>query len=165
MPDPYEVGQGFLPMNSGVSKTATNPMTNWKMPDYGKQPVSYAEMTKQKLASQTQAPWAPGTNANTPNSLGQTTKMGWGGAGGYFDLGTQAVGVIGNLAMANKQNQLAASDLDFRRNSFEKQYQSQRSLVNDELFDRQQRREREGGMNEEQARVAADQYVKNRGVA
>ena len=58
-----------------------------------------------------------------------------------------------------------STDLDFRQQSFNDQYASQRSLVNDQLYDRQRRRNLESGMGTDAAGTAADDYVKNRGVA
>ena len=126
--------------------------------------LSPAQIQQQQLGDLTKIPSQYGTNAHLPSTKGQDTPWGWGGEGGKAATGVSAFSALGGLYLGNEARKLAASDLDFRRGSFEKQYQSQRSLVNDQLFDRQQRREREGGLSDEQARAAADAYVKNRGV-
>jgi len=126
--------------------------------------MSPAQIQQQQLGDLTNIPSKYGTNAQLPSTKGQTTPWGWGGEGGKAATGISAFSALGGLYLGNEARKLAASDLDFRRGSFEKQYQSQRSLVNDQMFDRQQRREREGGLSDDQARAAADAYVKNRGV-
>jgi len=104
------------------------------------------------------------TPLSDPSTKGQFSEWEWGGEGGKAATAVSAFSALGGMYLGNEARKLAASDLDFKRGSFEKQYQSQRSLVNDQLFDRQQRRERENGLSTEQATVAADKYVKNRGV-
>jgi hypothetical protein len=97
--------------------------------------------------------------------VGQTTGWGWGGEGGKAATLLSGIQTAGNLYYANKAAKLGAADLDFRKQSFDDQYASQRSLVNDQLFDRESRRGRESGMDTGASIKAADQYVKNRGVA
>tara|TARA_B110000238_G_scaffold59341_1_gene64896 strand:+ start:2373 stop:2906 length:534 start_codon:yes stop_codon:yes gene_type:complete len=97
--------------------------------------------------------------------LGQDSKMGWFGEGGKAATGIAGVQALGGLYMANEARKLGAADLDFRQQSFNDQYASQRSLVNDQLYDRQRRRNLESGMGTDAAGTAADDYVKNRGVA
>ena len=102
---------------------------------------------------------------NGMDNPGQTTEWGWGGEGGKAATLMSGIQTVGNLYMANEARKLGAADLDFRKQSFNDQYASQRSLVNDQLFDRQRRRNLELGMGSEAAGSAADEYVKNRGVA
>jgi hypothetical protein len=108
---------------------------------------------------------AAGNLLNGGNSnLGQTTPWGMGGVGGKAQTALGAFGALGGLYMANEQRKLAASDLDFRRDSFEKQYGNQVATVNDQLYDRQRNRNLRSGMNNEAAGMAADDYVRERGV-
>lgn len=129
--------------------------------NYGQEPMSYADTIKQKLANQTKIPMRHG---GVPDSLGQTTDIGFFGEGGYADTGISAFKALGGLYLGNEQRKLAASDLDFRRDSFNKQYGNQVATVNDQLYDRQRRRNLESGMDVNQAGSAADEYVRNRGV-
>jgi hypothetical protein len=87
-----------------------------------------------------------------------------GGVGGKAQTALGAFGALGGLYMANEQRKLAASDLDFRRDSFEKQYGNQVATVNDQLYDRQRNRNLRSGMDNDAAGMAADDYVRNRGV-
>ena len=171
-------GQGMGPMKTGGANFMSSApfanqaapqqgsmgMSQWQMPDYT-QPLqpSPAELMQQQARTNQVLPYKSITQtAATTN--GQDTPWGWGGKGGKAATGISAISALGGLYLGNEARKLAASDLDFRRGSFEKQYQSQRSLVNGQMFDRQQRREREGGLSDDQARAAADAYVKNRGV-
>jgi len=172
-------GQGMGPLQSGGANFMSSApfanqatpqqgsmgMSQWQMPNYA-QPLqpSPAELMQQQARANQVLPYKSITQM-ADTTKGQNTPWGWGGEGGKAATGISALTAVGGLYLGNEARKLAASDLDFRRGSFEKQYQSQRSLVNDQLFDRQQRRERENGLNTEQATAAADKYVKNRGVA
>ena len=181
--------QGFLPMLTAGQQQATN---QWDMSAYNAAPnfqsppvrVNLPELSSAQLQLQkynTPINYGGGhpgyggygskdakgnlINGGGSGNLGQTTPWEWGGEGGKAQTAVSAFSALGGTYLGNEARKLAASDLDFKRSSFEKQYQSQRALVNDGLFDRQQRRERENGLNTEQATAAADKYVKNRGVA
>jgi len=103
-------------------------------------------------------------NGGVPSDLGQNTPWEWGGEGGKAATAVSAFGALGGLYLGNEARKLAASDLDFRRDSFNKQYDNQVATVNDSLYDRQRRRSLESGLNTEQAGIAADKYVNDRGV-
>jgi len=128
------------------------------------EPLSPAEIQRQQMGALTKIPSQYGTNAYLPSTKGQKTDIGFFGEGGYADTGISAFKALGGLYLGNEQRKLAASDLDFRRDSFNKQYGNQVATVNDQLYDRQRRRNLESGMDVNQAGSAADEYVRNRGV-
>jgi len=96
--------------------------------------------------------------------LGQNTPWEWGGEGGKAATAISAIGTLGQMYLGNEARKLAASDLDFRRGSFDKQYGNEVATVNDELYDRQRRRGIENGLSAKDAGSAADRYVNERGV-
>ena len=158
------IAQGFLPTLNPLQRQNTNwwQQSAYQLPSDGNQ---YSQLPNQAYKDNSQSPAQQQiAKLNQPVVPPQVTPWEWGGEGGKAATAVSAFGALGGLYLGNEARKLAASDLDFKRNSFEKQYQSQRSLVNDQLFDRQQRREREGGLNTEQARAAADDYVRTRGV-
>tara|TARA_B110000908_G_C10255453_1_gene455111 strand:- start:2547 stop:3101 length:555 start_codon:yes stop_codon:yes gene_type:complete len=181
---PEQSNQGFMPMYNGQQQMqpGTGPLSNAAGAAPGMQwnnlgqvqsnisnaynaPLSPAAMQMQELGKSTMVPSKFGTNASMPSEQGQNTKWGWGGVGGKAATGLAGLQTVGGLYMANEARKLGAADLDFRKQSFNDQYASQRSLVNDQLFDRQRRRNLESGMAPDAAGSAADDYVKNRGVA
>jgi len=158
---------GFMNLQPLNQSTNTIPfadqMQGWNAANmnYGQEPMSYADMMQQRLAEQTKAPLLIG---GAPKSLGQTTDIGFFGEGGYADTGISALKALGGMYLGNEQRKLAASDLDFRRDSFERQYGNQVATVNDQLYDRQRNRNLRSGMDNDAAGMAADDYVRNRGV-
>jgi hypothetical protein len=98
------------------------------------------------------------------STLGQTTPWTWGGPGGKAATGIAGISALGSMYLGNEARKLGAADLDFRQQSYGDQYAAQRALQNDQMFDRQQFRMAESGMNPEQAKAAADRYVSERGV-
>ena len=178
---------GFLPVsefgNGGSNSfnwaNAANPMKNTmgiETPGYG---IGWTDIAGQQLQDIQSMGYngggGPGAKRGSQlfkqqmglgnQKLGQDTPWTWGGPGGKAATGLAGLQTVGGLYMANEARKLGAEDLNFRRQSFNDQYASQRSLVNDQLFDRQRRRNLESGMGTEAAGTAADEYVKNRGVA
>lgn len=96
--------------------------------------------------------------------LGQDTPWGLYGPGGKGELFVSGMAAVGNLSLANRQ--LNAEDFRFERatEQWNKNYNNQVATVNNDLFDRQRRRNLESGMGAEAASVSADEYVRNRGV-
>lgn len=95
---------------------------------------------------------------------GQNTPWSWGGPGGKAETGLYGLQTLGGLYMSNEARKLGAADLDFKQNSFNNQYASQRALVNDQMFSNEALRNREAGMSRQEAEDAADIYVNKRGV-
>jgi len=163
---------GYGPLKSGQTNMGQAPyadqamsanLAQWQMPDFTKSYMTPAQIQQEQLKTRQVMPYSPIDPMAVPDK-GQTTDIGFFGEGGYADTGISAFKALGGLYLGNEQRKLAASDLDFRRDSFNKQYGNQVATVNDQLYDRQRRRNLESGMDVNQAGSAADEYVRNRGV-
>lgn len=154
-------GQQFSPQYQNMGKLQMQSPAQWQL-DFNKGLNS--SFNPQLPFGQGGSPTFGVGNGSTklPN---QNTPWTWGGPGGKAATSLYGLETFGGLYMADEARKLGAADLDFRQQSFNDQYASQRSLVNDQLYDRQRRRNLESGMGTEAAGTAADEYVKNRGVA
>jgi hypothetical protein len=165
---------GFGPLKSGQTNDPMgqapygNPMmsvnlADWQMPNLKSSYMSPAQIKQEEFKMGQVTPYAS-RSPMAPSSMGQTTDIGFFGEGGYADTGLSAFKALGGMYLGNEQRKLAASDLDFRRDSFERQYGNQVATVNDQLYDRQRNRNLRSGMDNDAAGMAADDYVRNRGV-
>lgn len=105
-----------------------------------------------------------GSSSYTPNGAGgwDVTKN----LPGFdkFNAGLQTLGSALSAFNGYKQTKLAKEQLNFQKDSFNKQYQAQRGLVNSQMSDRQARREQEAVANRSGPVMSRDEYMDKYGV-
>lgn len=95
-----------------------------------------------------------------------STPKGSGGLSGFdkFNAGLQTLGSALSAFNGYQQTKLAKEQLNFQKDSFNKQYQAQRGLVNSQMSDRQARREQEAVANRSGPVMSRDEYMDKYGV-
>ena len=105
-----------------------------------------------------------GSSSYTPNGAGgwDVTKN----LSGFdkFNAGLQTLGSALSAFNGYKQTKLAKEQFNFQKDSFNKQYQAQRGLVNSQMSDRQARREQEAVANRSGPVMSRDEYMDKYGV-
>ena len=101
---------------------------------------------------------------NTAPNLSTIKDPGMFQQGGALSTGMGALGTVGQLYLGAKQAKLSGDQFNWQKNAFDREYDSKRTLVNDEMFGREVLRNREQGMSQDEATLAADKYVADRGV-
>lgn len=105
-----------------------------------------------------------GSSSYTPNGAG-----GWNvtkNLSGFdkFNAGLQTLGSALSAFNGYKQTKLAKEQFNFQKDSFNKQYEAQRGLVNSQMSDRQARREQEAVANRSGPVMSRDEYMDKYGV-